>query len=488
VATPDVTMSPYATATEILQALRRREVTVTSCVEACLERRRRLDPLIHAIVSTADDNALAAARDCDAPLADHERPLHGLPMTVKDGIHVDGWPTTGGVLEPTQALAREDAPNVHQLRSAGAIVIGKTNVPVANADWQAVNPLFGRTLNPWNEALTPGGSTGGGAAAVATGLCAAELGSDIGGSIRIPAAFCGVYGHKPSSSALPRSGHYPGGNVPNPAGQLGVQGPLARSAADLELLFRVLCRADGLEAKGWKLRLPGPRFERLADARIGVLQVPGWLPVDPSILEARQFVADELRRCGARVVDVDATPWFGDFREYYRQYLVALQCLLAGSLPASTRARAAAKMRTYGDPLLDAVAEGLVASAGVLVGLLETFERHKAAWERVFERVDVLLTPVCSTNAFAHDDGFFYDRELVVGGERMPYYRLSALPALASVAGLPATVFPTGRHASNGSPIGLQAMGAYLEDLTTLRFAGLLEREIGGFRPPPGFD
>ncbi|HEX7373764.1 MAG TPA: amidase family protein, partial [Steroidobacteraceae bacterium] len=449
-------MNPYSSATQIVAALRGRGTSALEMVELYLERRRRLGARVNAIVSTADDEVLAQARECDAATARRDRTLHGLPLTIKDGIHVQGWPSTGGIVEPAQARAAADAPNVRQLLDAGAIVIGKTNVSTANSDWQAVNALFGRSLNPWNAALTPGGSTGGGAAAVAAGLCAAELGSDIGGSIRIPAAFCGIYGHKPTATALPRGGHFPGGTVGNPARQLAVQGPLARSATDLELLFRVLCRAEGLEGKGWRPHLPAPRFERLDAARVGFLRIPDWLPVENSILEARDAVCGHLQRLGARVVEVDANPWFGDFRDYYQQYLIALQCLLAGSLSPATRAKAAAKMRGYDDGFLAAVADGLEAGAGVLVELLETFERHKLAWEQIFERVDVLLTPACSSNAFVHDDGYFYERSLSINGEAMPYYRLSALPALASVAGLPGTVFPTGRLAPNGSPIGLQ--------------------------------
>jgi amidase len=479
------TMNPFATATEILAALRAGKTTSAEMVGLYLSRRRAFGTRVNAVVTTRDEEALEQARRCDAARTDACGALHGLPVTIKDGIHVAGWPSTGGMVEPAQALASEDAPNVRRLREAGAVIIGKTNVPVANADWQAVNPLFGRTTNPWNPALTAGGSTGGGAAALATGLTAAELGSDIGGSIRIPSAFCGLYGHKPSSSALPRGGHFPGGNLSNPARGLAVQGPLARSAADLELLFDVLCAPEGLEAKGWLARLPAPRFERLADCRVGVLRIPDWIPVDDTILAALQVLQQRLGQLGTRISEIDAAPDFGDFSAYYRDYLTLLQCLLGGTLPATTRAKAAAKMRGYQDPFLDAVAAGLEASAGLLVELLETCERYKRAWEGVFASVDVIVAPACSTNAFPHDDGYFYERTLPVGGGAMPYYRLSALPALASVAGLPSTVFPTGARAPSGAPIGLQVIGGYLDDRTTLRFARLLEREFGGFQPPP---
>jgi amidase len=283
------------------------------------------------------------------------------------------------------------------LRDAGAVLLGKTNVPVANADWQAVNPLFGRTSNPWNANLTSGGSTGGGAAAVATGLSAAELGSDLGGSIRIPAAFCGLFGHKPSWSVMPRGGHFPWQNFPNPARGLAVQGPLARAAADLELLFDVLCGAEGLEEKGWRLSLPPARFDRLADCRVGVLLLPDWIPVEGAILDAQQALCDTLAQRGAQVHEFDPTPSFGDLSALYRHYLTLLQCLLAGSLPAATRAKAAGKMRGYQDPFLDAVAEGLEGSAGLLIELVEMGERYKAAWERVFDDFDVLLSPACAS-------------------------------------------------------------------------------------------
>ena len=481
-------MNPFTTATEWLAALRRDETTSRELVELYLARRDRLAPRVNAIVAHDDASARAAALEADAPTADRERPLHGLPVTVKDGIHVAGWATTGGMVEPSRARAPQDAPNVQQLRGAGAIVIGKTNVPVANGDWQTVNPLFGRTVNPFDDACTPGGSTGGGAVAVATGLTTVELGSDIGGSIRIPAAFCGIFGHKPTSAAVPRCGHFPGGNTPNPARGLAVQGPLARSASDLELLFTLLCHAEGLDGKGWRAQPPPPRFEQLAQARVGVLRLPDWVPVEASILSAREALCRRLAARGARVTELDARAWFGDFREYYERYLVALQCLLGGGLPAATRAKAATKMRGYDDPFLAAVAEGLEAGAGRLVELLEAFEGYKLAWEQAFERVDVILSPVCSVNAFPHDDGYFYDRTLAVDGVSMPYYRLSALPALATAAGLPATVFPTGDRDARGLPIGLQAMAAYFEDRTALRFARLVEEETGGFCPPPGFD
>jgi len=481
-------MNPFADASTTIAAIRRHEISSAAVVELYTTRRERLHARVNAIVTPDHGRALEAARRIDAGEGLGRGELTGLPITVKDGIHVAGLPSTGGMIEPALAIAAEDAPNVRRLRAAGAVILGKTNVPVANADWQSVNKLFGRTLNPWNPALTAGGSTGGGAAAVAAGLTGAELGSDIGGSIRVPAGFCGLYAHKPSAGIVANSGHVPWRNDPNPGAIMAAQGPLARSAADLELLFDVLCAPDGLDGRAWRIELPAPRFERLAGCRIGMLQLPAWIPVEQAILDAQQVLVDALAQRGAVVHAVDLSQHFGDLSDYYRHYLTHLQCVLGGAMPPGARGKAAAKMRMYDDPFLGAVADGLEAHAGLMLEMLRVSLQHRAAWETVFADVDVLLSPVCSVNAFAHDDAFFYDRQLLIDGVAHPYYRLSAIPALASLAGLPAAVFPTGRFAATGAPIGLQAMGRYLDDRTVLRFARLVEAQIGGFVPPPGFD
>ena len=472
---------------DMLAKLSDASIGAEELVHALIERRRMLGDELNAIVTTCDDEALATARGIDSrrtPGIEH-RSLAGLPITVKDGIHVAGLPSTGGMLQPAQAIAREDALTVSRLRQAGAIVVGKTNVPVGNGDWQASNPIFGRTKNPWNPALTPGGSTGGGAAAGAAGLSAAEIGSDIGGSIRIPAAFCGLFGHKPSLSAVPRSGHFPRAGVPNPGQVLGVQGPLARSARDLKMLFDVLRGPETTEEKGWRLELPAPRSTTFDGCRIGLLRLPDWMPVDDEILTVQEEICDLLAARGAVLRSIDPQEFIGGLEDYYCQYLSLLQGLIAGEISAPARARAAVKMRSYSDRFLDAVADGLEAGTGTFLNLLETTEQRRSQWERVFHEVDVLLSPVCNTNAFPHDDSYFYERRLQVGGRSMPYYRLSAIPALASLAGLPVTVFPTQRRTNRGAPIGLQFTGAYLEDYTTLRCAELMEAEIGGFQAPP---
>ncbi len=481
-------LNAFSTALELLAAYRAGSASVREVVELYRRRNDELHSKINAVITPNYDQALDQARFLDELNRAGADSLGGLPVTVKDAIHVAGLPTTGGITEPARSLASDDAPNVHRLRAAGALFLGKTNLPTGGGDWQTDNPLFGRTNNPWNPALTPGGSSGGGAAAVCAGLTAADLGSDIGGSIRIPAAFCGVFGHKPSATALPRSGHFPRGNLPNPAQLLAVQGPLARGARDLTLLTDAAAGPDGLEGKGWRLELPPARFEALSACRVGVLKLPEWIPVEDSIMGALQKTMQALREHGAAVLEADLSGHFADFGVYYRQYLMLMQCIVGAGLPAATRTRTAEKMRACRDPFRAAIADGLEAGAGSLLELIEVTESYKRRWETIFQDFDVLLSPVCNVNAFAHDDSYFYDRELDVSGVKMPYYQLSALPAIASLAGLPATAFPTGQLSENNAPIGLQVMGAYLEDRSTLCFAELIEQAMGGFKAPPGFD
>src|SRR5919199_5404185 len=208
------------------------------------------------------------------------------------------------------------------------------------ADWQTDNEVFGRTTNPWDLTRTPGGSTGGGAAALAAGLTPLEFGSDIGGSIRVPAAFCGLYGHKPSETALPRSGQFPLPPMPNAAAVLGVQGPLARSAEDLDQALDVVAGPELGEDVAWRLELPAPRAGRLADLRLAVLPIPGWLPLSAEVRNALDTLVSRLGRLGANVREAQPEP-FGDLRDHHALYVSLLQGVMGTRLPAEERERQA---------------------------------------------------------------------------------------------------------------------------------------------------
>src|SRR2546429_1324093 len=294
-------LDPFTTAGDMLRALAGRQVSAVELLELHVVRIARHDGTLNAIVTRDFERARRQAEAADTARArGEEGPLLGLPMTLKESINVTGLPTTVGVPEWSRFVSDHDAPATTRVRKAGAVVVGKTNVPPVLADWQADNPIFRPPVNPWDPARTPGGSTGGGAAALAAGLTPLEVGSDIGGSIRVPAAFCGVYGHKPSETALPRSGHFLGISLPNAATVLSVLGPLARDARDLELALDVIAGPEVGEDPAWHLQLPPVRHKRLADVRVAVLPLLPWLPVDSEILTAQDACISALRHAGCR--------------------------------------------------------------------------------------------------------------------------------------------------------------------------------------------
>jgi amidase len=445
-----------------------------------------LNPAINAIVTPDYDTARRRAHATDAMRARGEDgALLGLPLTIKDCIDMAGLPGTAGVQDFANRIPECDAPVVARVRAAGGVIIGKTNVPPMAGDWQADNPIFGRTNNPWNPDRTPGGSTGGGSAALAAGLTPLELGSDIGGSIRVPAAFCGVFGHRPSETAVPRTGHFPGGDTPNAAAVMGVQGPLARAAEDLELALDVIAGAEAGEDVGWRLTIPPARAESLSGLRVAVLPPISWLPVDDEIAGAQERLAGDLSRSGATVRSTQPDG-FGDWREYVKLYARILMVMTSVGMPPDVRQAEIARLRSYHDELEDAVADGLAAGATDYLSWHGQREDYRSAYREFFRDWDLLLAPITLVPAFPHTAAPMGERTVEVNGEAVRYFRQVVPPALSTLAGQPATAFPVGLH-STGLPIGLQAIGPYLEDRTPIRFAELVTREFGGFQAPPGY-
>ena len=476
----------FSPAYTMLRTLRARQVSAVELLDLHLERIERLNPALNAIVTPNYDQARQDARTADAARARGEdAPLLGLPMTIKDCIDVQGLPGTAGVVEFADRRPVHDAPVVARVRAAGAVILGKTNVPPWAGDHQADNPVFGRTNNPWDLDRTPGGSTGGGAAALAAGLTALELGSDLGGSIRVPAAFCGVYGHRPSDTAVPRSGHFPGSPLPNAAWVMNVQGPLARTADDLALALDVIAGADVGDDVAWRLVLPPARHTRLADFRVAVLPSIAWQPVDAEIVASLDRLAGELRHAGARVQEAQPDG-FGDLHDYHACYVSLLGVMQSRGTSAEQRRQMAADVRARGDAFDPAAARGLEASASEYFGWHGRREEYRAAYRAFFRDWDVLLAPTTIVPAFPHTREPRSDRFLTVNGERVPYGRLLVYPGLATLAGQPATAFPAGLS-SGGLPLSVQAIGPFLEDRTPMQFTALVAREVGGFQAPPGY-
>jgi amidase len=481
----------YSSATHLLNMLRERKISAEEMLELHLERLRELNPSLNAVIAVNEEAARKEARKADVELgAGRSRgALHGLPMTVKDAFEVVGMPTTCGLETLRNHVAENDADAVRQLRQAGAIIFGKSNVPAGAGDHQTYNTLFGRTVNPWSVEHTPGGSSGGAAAAVASGMSAAEIGSDIGGSIRVPAHFCGLYGHNPSFGLVPLRGHIP--PTPGSVAELpmAVAGPIARSAFDLELLFDALAVPGDLDRKGKTWRLPPPRQLRIGDFRVAVWADNASYPVEPAYQAAIEEFADELRRVGAKVARIGPPI---DPTESRELYALTLFGMWSGSLPDAVYESYASAACAGEDESSWAMllSRGSTQSLRDWNRLGERREAVRYGWRRFFADYDVLICPATSVLSFRHkfvgsDHTSQLRARISVGSTEIPYLDLLLWPGVITLAKLPSTVVPLHRLV-DGRPAGVQVVSDFLDDRTSLRFAQLLEQAIGGFRPPRG--
>jgi amidase len=481
----------YASATELLAGLRRGRWSSHELVVGLRERILKYNPTLNAIIIDRLDQAETEARRADQRRKNGEdAPLLGLPITIKESIDIAGLPATSGMPEFANRVPEHDAPLVRSLKEAGAVIIGKTNLPYACNDWQANSPVYGTTNNPWDLTRTPGGSTGGGSAALAAGLTPLEIGSDIGGSVRFPAAFTGVYGHRQSETLVPQSGHFPGHALPNRAVVLNVMGPLARTADDVELALDVISGAELGEDAAWRVELPPARAEHLRDFRVALFPDLDWLPLSADVLAARERVVSALDRAGA-VVEEASPEGFGDLREFHLNYARLLRSVTSTDLDDAGRQHTLEMARRRGDFFDQAVADALTGSPADFIIWHGRREYYRQAYREFFDRCDILLAPITLTTAFKHirseQAGFDdYLRLFPVDGIQVPYDYQVVYPGLATHCGQPATAFPAG-FSDDGLPVGLQAIGPYLEDRTPLRFASLLAEEVGAFLAPPDF-
>ena len=441
------------------EAIRRRDITSRALLEHIIERIARINPALNAVVTTNFEAARKAADAADAALARDETLglLHGVPITIKDALETEGIRSTGGATELRDNVPLRDAPVVRALKEAGAIVIGKTNLPRWSGDAQSYNEMFGTTVNPWNAERVPGGSSGGAAAAVAAGLTSFEIGTDIGGSIRMPASFCGVFGHKPSFGIVPSTGyldHAAGGTT---EADVNVFGPLTRSADDLELILQIIMR------KGRPLvadLAPPPRDVR--SVRVAAWLDDQFCSIDSEVLEVLGAATDALSASGVRVErsarpDIDA------------RAAASLGGWLVFAAMAQSRAEDVTAAMTH-RAWLDAHAAR---------------EATRAKWATFFTQYDAILMPVTFVPPFPHDQsGSFDSRSLICNGTPRPYIDLVRWTILTGMAYLPSTVPPIGLSRSN-LPVGIQVVGPYGADMVTIRLAGHLAALRGGYRPPP---
>jgi amidase len=391
----------YRSAADLVGMLANRKVSARELLDASISRIEALDPKINAVVVRDFDRARSAADAADAALARGERrPLLGLPITVKEQFGVAGLPTTWGDPKFKGWKAEVDALAVQRLKAAGAIILGKTNVPINLRDWQSYNEVYGTTNNPWDLGRTPGGSSGGAAAALAAGFTPLELGSDIGGSLRCPAHFCGVFAHKPTLDLVPQRGAGPPQTPANPVrGDLAVAGPMARSAADLALELAVIAGPDEMmEGKGYKLALPAPRHERLADYRVLVLDKHPLCPTAASVAGALNGLADRLGKLGCRVMR--ESPKLPDLAQTARIYRELLAATWSADLSPEVRQQveAAAKALSRDDQsLMASQLRGLTMSHVEWIRKSRIRGGLRARWLALFDDVDVVLCPPMPT-------------------------------------------------------------------------------------------
>ena len=471
------------TAAQTAAAVAEGQVSSREVLEHLLGRIEAMDGPINAVVALDAERARKAASAADDAVArgDELGPLHGVPVSIKDSFQTEGMVTTSGAPELADFVPTADADPVARYKAAGAIVFAKTNLPIWAGDCQSYNEVYGTTSNPWDVERTPGGSSGGSGAALAAGFTSLELGSDIGGSIRIPAHWSGVAGHKPSYGIVSARGQIPG--MPGTLSQadIAVAGPMARSVDDLETALGLLAGPDGWHDKAWSLDLPPARTTQAAQLRVALWIDEPSCPIDHEYRSLLEGVAASLSEAGA-MVDATARPGFG-FDKAVDTFLRLLSAAEAATWTLSELEEIAAGPEPEGDL-------GIWHAAMRHREWLSANERRlqmRARWREFFDDWDVVLLPVTPTPPIRHDHSRpMTARTIDVNGQPRPYFDTIKWMGLTGVSFLPATVVPIGPTEA-GLPVGVQIAGPFLEDRTTLQVARLVEEMVGGFTPPPGF-
>jgi amidase len=482
----------FKTATELSAALAAKKVSAVELAQDAIGRIERHDDKINAICVRDFARGLEAARAADDARARGEtRPLLGIPLTVKESYNVAGLPTTWGIPAQQDFRPPKDALALFRVKDAGGIILGKTNVPLGLGDWQSYNDIYGTTNNPYDLGRTPGGSSGGSAAALAAGYGPLSLGSDLGGSLRVPAFHCGVFAHKPTFALVPSRGHTPPPFPPLPVEHdMAVIGPMARCAADLSLLLDVIAGPDSPEAgTAYKLVLPPPRHSELKNFRVLLIDTDPVLPTNAEVRAAIDRLAINLGKAGVKIER--ESRMLPDFAASSRLYMRMLLSLLAISFPPEVYAgakSAAANLSAQDMSLQAERLRGIALSHRDWVMADGARAHLRAQWRALFKSFDAVICPVMPTPAFPHDFSPEQEtRRINIDGKDYVYPDQLAWPGIATLPGLPATAIPISLS-PQGLPVGVQIVGPWLEDRTPLKLAELIEREFGGFIPPPAFD
>ena len=480
----------FATALQAAEAIRSRKVSSVELTQTMFARIDRYNAQLNAFVYQLREQALAQAKKADEVLAQSKGKgaqtlgvFHGVPITVKESFAVEGQPCTWGIPELKNSKAPKNSEVVSRLLAQGAVLLGATNVPLQLADWQSYNAIYGQTNNPWDVQRTPGGSSGGSAATLAAGLGYLSVGSDIGGSLRVPAHFCGIFSHKPTLDLVSLQGHIPGGSpgLPGFSTLLAVAGPLARSAGDLLAALEVLGGPTGWDAKAWKWQMPQPRGRSLKDFRVGYVIDDPFAQPTPEVKTVLETAIERLRRAGVTLKP--GWPEGVQPAELLANYRFHLDAFFFSTSPPQEQERLRKEFGTeFGSP-------NSGAGSSFAHWQQQNFRRlaFRAQWQAYFDQVDVFVSPVAFTTAFPHDHSQPQEQRTIQTSTGPRHYmELLNWISPATLTGCPATVAPVGRS-KEGLPVGIQVMGPMWEDATSISFADLLSKEAGGFVAPPGY-
>ena len=479
----------FKSAIEAAAAIRNGETTSTELTKHILKRVAKFNPKLNSIVSLMHDQALKRACEADEAHSNGVNwgPLHGVPITIKDHYEIKGVPTTCGSPDYAYYIPERNAVIVDRLLDSGAVIIGHTNVPELVADWQSYNDVYGTTVNPWNTDVTPGGSSGGCAASLSAGLSFLSVGSDFAGSIRVPAHFTGIYGHRPSMGVTTLRGSVPGSMncIQLPPSRMSTPGPLARSPDDLKLALDIIGGPDQYESTAFTWKMPKPRHRKLKDYRIGYIVDEPLCPLNQDVQHVLRVVMDQIAEKVASANE--GWPSVVDPAEQFHLF----------------------KLLRYGDKAAQLKDEDLektketakrkdVDDEGLMAWVWTTEQRHhirfeemrvstRDLWQRIFNDIDVFLMPVDYTVAFQHDHSDpMTGRVIQTPWGTRQYMDQLFWMTFSSITGLPCTVAPVG-FTESGLPVGVQIIGPYLEDGTTIHFAKLIVEITGGYMEPPGY-
>jgi len=477
----------YRSALELARLLRARKISAHELLESCLDQyalhNHALNAVIVADIGRAKRAALASDKRLKkgAPLG----PFDGIPMTAKESFDWKGTPSTWGSPAYRDNIAEKDATAITRLTSAGAVMYGKTNVPLMLADWQSFNDVYGTTNNPWDVKRSPGGSSGGSAVALATGMSVIEIGSDIGASLRNPAHYCGVYAHKPTYGVVPYGGHLLSNVEPS---DISVAGPLARSARDLTAMMKILVGTEGIAARGVSYHLPDLKQSSLKQFRVAVMLNDSVSEVDQPVQDLIAKLAQFLNR-KVKKISHEARPAFTT-REAMDVYIALLRSATSRRQSDEEFANNVAIVGGF-QPLDDSYYAKMTRAYVMAhrTWLLVNERRHqmRLIWDRFFDDWDVLICPAAASAAFPHDHvGDRHERTIDVNGKKVPTTDQLFWAGYSGGFYLPSTVAPIG-ITPQGLPVGVQIITRQYGDYTSLRFAELLEKEYAGFVPPAGY-